>query len=439
METRLAMVLAGSCDAVSVTALCAELEISRQTYYRLRRRYLAEGRAGLAPRSRRPHSCPGAVDAALELEIIRLRTDEGWPDPPRGAASIADELRRAGLACPAVSTIHRVLVRNGLVTPQPQKRPRASYTRFTYPDPNGCWQIDATRWELTDGGPDGAEVWVMDVLDDHSRVVVAAHACPAPTTAAAQAAVHAAGQRWGLPARVLSDNGPCFGGVSRSGDFVEGLAALGIHAIHARPFHPQTCGKIERFHQTLKRWLRTQPRPVSLAQLQAQLDWFVEFYNHRRPHRALRGATPAQAWAARTPAGPAQEPIVVGRPARVTLSRHTVTRGGVIYLGRTSIGLGTRLAGTQITAVRYGRRLLLLDGGHPVRALTLLPGQRYYRQPSQPLLEPTRRAEQDAPRTPGAGHPPAPARQPGAAEAHRSRVARSTIAGGDARQGALEL
>lgn len=439
METRLAMVLAGGCDAVSVTALCAELEISRQTYYRLRRRYLADGPAGLPPRSRRPHSCPGAVDAALELEIIRLRTDEGWPDPPRGAASIADQLRRSGLACPAVSTIHRVLVRNGLVTPQPQKRPRASYTRFVYPDPNGCWQIDATRWELGDGPGRGREAWIMDVLDDHSRVVVAAHACPAPTTAAAQAAVCAGGQLWGLPARILSDNGPCFGGVSRSGDFVDGLALLGIQAIHARPFHPQTCGKIERFHQTLKRWLRTQPRAGTLAQLQAQLDWFLEFYNHRRPHRALRGAIPAEAWTARTPAGPAEEPIALGRPARVTITRHTVTRGGVIYLGRTIIGLGIRLAGTELTAVRYGRRLLLLDGGHPVRALTLTEGQRYYRQPSQPLLEPTPRTEQDAPRAPGAGHPPAPAGPSGAAEARSSRVARSAIATGDARQGALEL
>jgi transposase InsO family protein len=435
METRLAMVLAGSCDAVSVTALCAELEISRQTYYRLRRRYLAQGAAGLAPRSRRPHRSPGAVDPALELEIIRLRTDEGWPDPPRGAASIADELRRAGLACPAVSTIHRVLVRNGLVTPQPQKRPRASYTRFTYPDPNGCWQIDATRWELTDG----AEAWIMDVLDDHSRVVVAAHACPAPTTAAAQAAVHAAGQRWGLPARILSDNGPCFGGVGRAGDFVDGLAALGIRAIHARPFHPQTCGKIERFHQTLKRWLRTRPAAATLAELQAQLDWFVEFYNHRRPHRALRGATPAEAWAARSPAGPATEPIALSPSARVVISRHRVTARGVIYLGRITIRLGARLAGSEITAVRYGRRLLLLEGGHPVQALTLIAGQRYYRQPSQPLLEPTPPAGQDAPRTPGAGHPPAPACHPGAAEAHSSRGARSAIAPGDARQGALEL
>jgi transposase InsO family protein len=384
METRLAMVVAGECAAVSVTALCAELGISRQTYYRLRRRYRAEGPQGLAPRSRRPRRSPWAVDPALELEIIRLRTD--WPEP-RGAASIADELRRAGVACPAVSTIHRVLVRNGLVAAQPQKRPRASFIRFVDPDPNGCWQIDATRWALADD----TEVWILDVLDDHSRLAVAALACPGPTTTAAQAAVHAGGRLWGLPTRILSDNGSCFGGPSRTGEFVTGLALLGVAVIHARPYHPQTCGKIERFHQTLKRWLRNQPRAASLGELQAQLDRFIEFYNYARPHRALGGATPAEVWAARTPTGPAAASRTATGPAKVSLTRHTVAPRGVLYLRRDiTIGVGARLAGTELTAIRYGRHVLLLDqGGHPVRALTLTDGQRYYRQSSQPLLAPT--------------------------------------------------
>src|ERR671932_1701735 len=117
MQTRPAMVVAGGCAAVSVTAWCAEPGISRQAYYRLRRRYRAEGPQGWAPRSRRPRRSPRAVDPAPELEIIRLRTDR--PEP-RGAASIADEPRRAGVACPAVSTTHRVPVRHGLVTEQPQ-------------------------------------------------------------------------------------------------------------------------------------------------------------------------------------------------------------------------------------------------------------------------------------------------------------------------------
>ncbi|MHA6621671.1 integrase core domain-containing protein [Pseudonocardia sp. DLS-67] len=189
---------------------------------------------------------------------------------------------------------------------------------------------------------------------------------------------------------------------------------------------------LTRSHQTLKRWLRTQERAASLAELQTQLDWFVQFYNHRRPHRALRGVTPAEAWAARIPAGPADQPLAPG-PGRVALTRHTVTPTGVVYLGRHTIGLGTRLAGAELTAVRYGRRLLLLEAGHPVRALTLLPGQRYYRQPSQPLLEPTPPAEQGAPHTPRAGHRPAPACQIGAAEARSSRGARRAIATGDAR------
>ena len=310
METRLAMVIAGECEAVSVSALCAELGISRQTYYRLRGRYRAEGPQGLAPRSRRPLRSPAAVDAALELEIIRLRTD--WPEP-RGAASIADELRRAGSPCPAVSTIHRVLVRNGLVAPQPQKRPRASFIRFVDPDPNGCWQIDATRWALADD----TEVWIINVLDDHSRLAVAVHACPGPTTVATQAAVHAAGQLWGLPARILSDNGACFGGPSRRGDFVVELALLGVTVVHARPYHPQTCGKVERFHQTLKRWLRGQPRAGTLGELQAQLDRFVEFYNYARPHRALRAGPPPPRRGRRAPR-PARPPSPSHRPAWAT-------------------------------------------------------------------------------------------------------------------------
>jgi len=147
--------------------------------------------------------------------------------------------------------------------------------------------------------------------------------------------------------------------------------------------------KIERFHQTLKRWLRGQPRAASRAELQAQLDRFVEFYNHTRPHRALGGATPAEAWAARTPAGPTAAPTPPTGPVTVAPTRHTVTPRGVIYLGRDiTVGVGARLAGTELTAIRSGRRVLLLDAGHPVRALTLTDGQRYYRQASQPLLDP---------------------------------------------------
>ncbi|HEV7452043.1 MAG TPA: IS481 family transposase [Pseudonocardiaceae bacterium] len=382
LETRLALITAGELPGVSVTALCAELGLSRQTFYRLRARYRTEGPSGLAPRSRRPHRSPNAIDPAVELEIIRLRTE--WPTP-RGAASIGDELRRGALGhgAPSPSTIHRVLVRNGLVGPRPDKRPRSSWKRFVYPEPNGCWQIDATAWHLTDRAP----AWIMDVLDDHSRLLVAALVCTGPTTAAAQAAILSGAQRWGLPARVLCDNGTCFGGPDRTGDFPSSLALLGIALSHSRPYHPQTCGKIERLHQTLKQWLATQPRAADLAGLQTQLDAFTEFYNHHRPHRALAGATPAEAWTARDRAGPAEQPGPLPDQPRVSISRRRVSRGGVLELpGPISVGIGTHLAGTELTALRYGQQLLILDRTHPLRALTLTPARRYYRQTSPPLL-----------------------------------------------------
>ena len=145
MPDRLAMMVAGALPGVSVTALCAELGISRQTYYRLKRRYDLEGPAGLAPRSRRPHTSPGKTGLGMELEILRLR--EELP-VTRGAAAIAAELDRRGHPAPAPATVHRILRAAGLVRPSPQKRPRSSWRRFTYPDPNGCWQTDATEWQL---------------------------------------------------------------------------------------------------------------------------------------------------------------------------------------------------------------------------------------------------------------------------------------------------
>ena len=220
MPDRLAMMVAGGLPGISVTALCAELGISRQTYYRLKRRYDLEGPAGLEPRSRRPHHSPGKTGLAMELEILRLR--EELP-VTRGAAAIAAELDRRGYPAPAPATVHRILRAAGLVRPSPQKRPRSSWRRFTYPDPNGCWQTDATDWQLADTTP----VTICDVLDDHSRVLVAALVGPVGSQATAALAVQAftaAATRWGLPARVLSDNGSCFGGVDRRGTFPQGRA-----------------------------------------------------------------------------------------------------------------------------------------------------------------------------------------------------------------------
>jgi transposase-like protein len=203
METRLVMLAAAELPGVAVSDLCRELGISRQTFYRLRRRVDAEGPAGLEPRSRRPRRSPGLIAPEVEDEIVRLRKTRPVDN---GAQSIAYELARGGGPVLAASTVHRALRRRGLVVDTPAKRPKSSWRRFEFGAPNACWQIDATPWTLRRG----RVAYVMDAIDDHSRTSVAAQAGIAPTGALAWATILAATAEWGPPARVLSDNGSCF-------------------------------------------------------------------------------------------------------------------------------------------------------------------------------------------------------------------------------------
>lgn len=368
MEAKVRAVLAGDLGAVRVSVLCRELGISRQTLYKYRRRFELEGPAGLVERSRRPCRSPQMVPPAVEDEIVRLRKDLPLD---RGAQTIAYHLARSGWRVPSVATIHRVLVRRGLVSPQPQKRPRSSWRRFEWPRANDAWQIDATRWVLRSG----REVWVMDLLDDHSRLIVAAQACSGPTSRAAWAALGDASQRWGLPAHVMSDNGSCFTGRFLSGtdtEFERNLRALGIRHLLSAPAHPQTCGKLERFHQTLKRWLTRQRAAHSLRELQAQLDYFVAFYNDERPHRALSGATPHERWNASQPAAPAQ-PI----PAPPNAQLRVVNRNGVINWDHHCIGIGTRHHGEELLVIAHDDDLTIFSPHGLIRRLHLDRTRRY--------------------------------------------------------------
>lgn len=368
METKLRAVLAAGLSAVRITDLCAELEISRQTFYKYKRRWEAEGPAGLVERSRRPLRSPGLLAADVEDEIVRLRKELPLDN---GAQTIAYHLARSGWPVPSVATIHRALVRRGLVVAQPHKRPRAAGRRFEWPRPNDAWQIDATRWTLRSG----RETWVMDVLDDHSRLVVAARVCGGPTGDAAWGAFCDGAERYGTPAHVMSDNGTCFTSRFLGGGevaFERDLRALGVVHIRSTPGHPQTCGKLERFHQTLKRWLRTQPLARSHRQLQTQLDTFVAFYNHDRPHRALDGATPEERWAASEPARPA-EPIAAPPDA----GRYLVARSGTIGWHRYQIGIGTHLAGQRLLVIARGYDLAIFGPTGLVRRLTVDPNRDY--------------------------------------------------------------
>lgn len=368
MEAKLLAVLTRGLEGINVSALCRELEISRQTLYKYRRRFEVEGPAGLVERSRRPHRSSQLIAEGLEDEIVRLR--KTLPDE-RGAQTIAYHLARAGWRVPSVATIHRVLVRRGMVVPAPEKRPRSAWRRFEWPRPNDAWQIDATLWALADG----REIWIMDVLDDHSRLYVAARVWATPTTTAAWDALAHGIHDWGLPARVMSDNGACFTTRRFSnsvGSFARNLAGLGIIHIRSRPGHPQTCGKLERAHKTTKQWLTRLPAAATPDELQAQLDAWRAFYNHDRPHRALTGATPIERWHATTPAQPGP-PIRI--PARASL--HIVHRNGHIDWCRYQIGVGAAHAGQQLLVVARDDHVTLWGPTGRVRALTIDPTRRY--------------------------------------------------------------
>jgi transposase InsO family protein len=261
MQIKLAAVLARmGTQPVNVAALCAVLGISRTSFYKYKARFEAVGIEGLLPQSRRPRRSPGRIGAEVEEGIVGLRkelADAGWDN---GAVSIRYAMLAAGGAAPAVSTIHRVLRRHGLVVDQPAKRPRASYRRFEFPAAGDCWQIDAFVWQLADG----ATVTIFQIIDDHSRLETDSFAAASESGVAAWACWLRAIERHGVPAMVLSDNGSAFSGARRgwTADFERNVRALGTRTITSTPSHPQTCGKDERFHQTLQKWLSARaPQP----------------------------------------------------------------------------------------------------------------------------------------------------------------------------------
>ena len=356
-----------------------ELGVSPRWVYELCRRFDAGGEAGLEPRSRRPRRSPHRICEALEDEIVRLRKELADLGVDAGAQTIRVHLlRRHGEdAVPSVATIWRVLSRRGFVRPQPQKRPRSSFVRFCAEMPNERWQADITHWRLADG----TEVEILNALDDHSRLLVASDALVIFKAADVVASFHTAAAAHGMPASLLTDNGAVFTAAPRGGRCALELecARLGIRSIHSRPYHPQTCGKVERFHQTLKRFLGKQD-PGTIAELQAQLDRFRDYYNTVRPHRAIGRRTPAEAFAARPKATPSLRSLPV--PGRFRLRRDKVDVTGVVTLRHHSrlhhIGIGRKLVGTRVLVlVDHLHVRVITEEGELLRDFTLDPARDY--------------------------------------------------------------
>lgn len=266
--------------------LCKRFGISRKTGYKWWRRYRETGVNGLADQSRRPQHSPRHSQPALEQHVLAVRDQYGW-----GARKIKTCLERAGQGPLAKSTIHKILLRHQRLvsSAEPVSRP---YQRFEQERPNQLWQMDFKgHYQL--GNQERCHP--LTILDDHSRYSLCLKACRNEQTGTVQEQLVATFRRYGLPERMLMDNGSPWGNdrEHQHTPLTVWLLRLGIAVSHSRPYHPQTQGKDERFHRSLKVEVLAQRVFADFERMQVRFDEWRYCYNHVRPHEALAMAVPA--------------------------------------------------------------------------------------------------------------------------------------------------
>ena len=364
-----------------VAEVAATYGVSRSWIYELLARHRDEGDAAFQPRSRRPRTSPNALDDTTVDLITATRTQLVAQGLDAGATTIAWHLEHHHHITVSTATIWRHLRRAGLITPAPKKKPKSSYIRFEAAMPNECWQSDFTHWRLADG----TDIEVLAWIDDHSRFALSLTAHRPVTGPAVVDTFTTTVATHGIPASTLTDNGLVYtarfaGGRGGRNAFETLLAELGVDQKNSRPNHPTTCGKVERFHQTLKKWLTGQPRAATIAELQGQLDAFAETYNHHRPHRSLEHqATPATVYAARPKAAPAGDVDAHHHRVRVdrvdTTGKVTLRHNGRLH----HIGIGRAHARTHVLLLVDDLDIRIINAatGELLRALRLDPTRNY--------------------------------------------------------------
>jgi len=343
--------------ACSFTQACRRFGISRKTGYKWLGRATLEQPQPLRDRSRRPQHCPRRTDRDTEQTILRVRDAHAW-----GARKIHAYLCQQGLAVPSARTVHQVLSRHGRVRPTAAAPPQ----RFQRSAPNHLWQMDFK-------GPLPQlprHRYLLTVLDDHSRYLLALRLCPDQTMARVWGVLWPLFGEVGLPQAILSDNGFAPRGPAEHGlSWLEArLLRLGVEALHGRAYHPQTQGKVERLHETLEEevlpgldWSR--PEAAVAEQLER---WRREVYNGLRPHEALGNATPASRWYASERPRPARLPAVV-YPAGLE-TRKVMQRGEISWQGFELL-VGSGLQGERVGVRVAGGEVVLLYGTRELRRL----------------------------------------------------------------------
>lgn len=370
-------------EVMNVRAVCRSLGVSPKTFYKYLARFDARGVSGLFPDSRRPRTFPTLTPATVEDVIVRARKDLDDAGLDDGADSIAfwitdhpDDWPTAARV-PSRATINRILARRGLRRRVPTRAPTSHQRRFEADQPNTRWQMDGFEVVLADG----RTVVVLHIIDDCSRLDLACHVarsenaddvCDAFTTAVAA---------YGLPKQLLTDNGTAFSGHRRgwSSQLETQTQALGVHHFTSSVHHPQTCGKIERAHQTARRWLAKHPMPATIPDLQALLEDYRIIYNEHRRKTHLGGLTPSQRFAL----GPLDHPTgTITTPVLVTTP--IVSSSGCIGVDGLELGLGRIHTGKITTVFRQGDQLTVFLDRSPIQ-FTLDRTRHYQPQPRIPL------------------------------------------------------
>jgi transposase InsO family protein len=382
------IITAVTVEGLSQAEVARRYGISQAWVSRLMARFRDEGEGAYEPRSRRPATSPTAANAAVVTTVLAERDRLVSAGHDAGPETIRWHLERSGTVTvvPSRATIARILTRHGRVRPEPKKKPKSAYLRFEAAQPNETWQSDFTHYPLAGG----TDVEIITWLDDHARYALHVSAHTRVTGAIVLATFRTAIAEHGCPASTLTDNGMVYtvrhAGHGRRGGrngFESELAVLGVRQKNSRPNHPTTCGKVERFQQTLKKWLARQPhQPATVTDLQALIDQFRHEYNHQRPHRSLARRTPAAAYTALPKANPQPEPAGTTharvRTDKINNGKITLRHAGQLY----SLGIGRRHNGTTVKALVNGLDITIIDAttGEVLRQLTLDTTRKYQPQ-----------------------------------------------------------
>lgn len=382
MTRRRQIIRAVISESMSQAEAARAYGVSASMVSKLLKQWAREGDSAFYTRSRRPQTHPATITDEVIKHITRIRRDLSTQGLDAGASTIADHLHKhlPSHQIPSRATINRILTRQGLITDQPKKRPKASLTRFEAPLPNGCWQSDVTKVRLTQDTTAEVITWI----DDYSRMILHLKAHPRASVHTVVSSFTAAAAQYGYPAATLTDNGLIYTTRFRGGPnrFEKLLRTHDVAQRNGRGNHPQTQGKVERFQQTMKKWLTAQPAATTITELNQLLNTFTKLYNTQRIHSA-RAATPYAAYTSRPKDSPAPLAEDTTRYLHDRIDQYG--KVSIRYDGKMRhIGIGRTHARTPVVKIIKDRHIIIANKrtGEILRDLTLDPTRDY--QPRKP-------------------------------------------------------